>query len=129
MLFWGQPVEMPQVDYYANWLYVKDIVRAYLLAVQAPRPEHIIFNVGGFVYRCSEVVELLKKLVPEVPGRQKDIPHCSIYALNQNRAKEEFGYEPVYTLEEAVKDYIKTMEELGDQYKLAWSAYKVTPLL
>ena len=83
MLFWGQPVEMPQVDYYANWLYVKDIVRAYLLAAQVPQHEHIIYNVGGFVYRCSEVVELLKKIVPDVLIRQHVIPHCSIYALFQ----------------------------------------------
>jgi UDP-glucose 4-epimerase len=124
----GRPVEMPSVDYNANWLYVKDIVRAYLLAAQVPQHEHIIYNVGGFVYRCSEVVELLKKIVPEVLIRQQDIPHCSIYALDQSRAKEELGYEPVYTLEDGVRDYIKTMEELGDQYKGAWSAYEVTPL-
>jgi UDP-glucose 4-epimerase len=128
----GRPVEMPPVDYHANWLYVKDIVRAYLLGGQSPRPEHMIFNIGGFVHRCSEVIEILKRVVPEVTVLRQEgyiLSHpIEVYDQDQSRAKEELGYEPVYTLEKAVKDYIKTIEELGDQYESAWSAYEVTPL-
>jgi UDP-glucose 4-epimerase len=128
----GRPVEMPPVDYRANWLYVKDVVRAYLLAAQAPQSEHGIFNVGGFTHRCSEVIEILKRLLPEVTVFQQEgyaLSHpVEVWDQDQRRAKESFGYEPVYTLEEAVRDYVKTVEELGDQYKSAWSAYDVTPL-
>jgi nucleoside-diphosphate-sugar epimerase len=128
----GRPVEMPPVDYYANWLYVKDIVRAYLLAAQAPRPKHIIFNLGGFVHRNSEVVEVLKKLVPGVTVHQQDryiLSHpIEVFAQDMSRIRDELDYEPVYTLEEAVEDYIKMVAELGNQYKSAWSAYEVTPL-
>jgi len=128
----GRPVEMPPVDYKANWLYVKDIVRAYLLAAQAPRPEHIIYNVGGFVQSCSEVIDILKKIVPGVTVHQQEgyiLSHpIEVWNQDQSRAKEEFGYEPVYTVEEAVRDYTKMIEELGDQYKSAWSAYEVMPL-
>ncbi len=128
----GRPVEMPPVDYSANWLYVKDIVRAYLLAAQAPRPEHIVFNLGGFVHRNSEVVESLKRVLPAVTVRQQEsyvLSHpIEVSAQDMSRIRDELGYEPVYTIEEAVKDYIQTIEQFDRQYKSAWSAYEVTPL-
>jgi UDP-glucose 4-epimerase len=128
----GRPVAMPPVDYPANWLYVKDIVRAYLLAAQAPRPEHIIFNIGGFVHRASEVISILKKVLPDLTVRQQEqyiLSHpIEVSAQDQSRARDELGYEPAYTLEEAVKDYIRDAEALGEQYKSAWSEYEVTPL-
>lgn len=122
----GWPLEMPPVEYYANYVYVKDVVRAYLLAAQAPRPQHIIFNIGGYVHRHSEVVELMKKFVPGVTvhhQKSRTIPNpIDAYALDQSRARKELGYEPAYTLEEGIKDQIKMMEELGDQYRSAWQA-------
>jgi nucleoside-diphosphate-sugar epimerase len=128
----GRILQVPPVDYHANFVYVKDIARAYLLAAQAPPTEHLIFNVGGFVYQNSEAVEVLKKLLPGLTVHQQDeytLSHpIEVFAQDQSRASDEFGYEPVYTLEEGVKDYIKMFEEMGEQYKSAWSAYEVTPL-
>ncbi len=129
----GRPMEMPPVDYYANYVYAKDIVRAYLLAAQAPQPEHIIFNVGGYVHRNSEVVKLLQNLVPGVTVHHKeahDIPNpIDAYAQDMSRAREELGYEPVYTLEQGIQDYLKVREELGHQYESAWSEFEVKPLV
>ncbi len=128
----GRPIEMPPVDYPANWIYVKDVVRAYLLGARAPRPEHMIFNVGGFVYRCSDVVEQVKRVVPDaVVHRQEEyaLPDpIQVYWQDQTRAKEELGYEPVYTMEEATRDYARMIEEFGEQYKGAWLDYEVVPL-
>jgi len=128
----GRPVEMPPVDYKANWLYVKDIVRAYLLAAQAPAHEHTIYNVGGFVHRCSEAIDILKELLPEVTVKKQDAYMLShpieVSEQTQSRALEEFGYEPVYTLSDAVMDYQETIKEFGEQYKSAWLEYEVTPL-
>ena len=129
----GQPIAMPPVDYYANYIYVKDVVRAYLLAAQAARPQHLVFNIGGQVLRNSEVVELMKNLVPGVTvHKRKDygLPHpIEVYEQDMTRAKEELGYEPVYTLEEGVRDYLKVKEELGRQYESAWSEFGVRPLV
>jgi UDP-glucose 4-epimerase len=128
----GRTVEMPPVDYHANWLYVKDIVRAYLLGAQAPRPEHGIFNIGGFTHRCSEVIDILKTVVPDLevkkqPGYILSHP-IEVYDQDQTRAKEELGYEPVYTLDEAARDYMQTVEDFGEQYKATWTAYRVKDL-
>jgi UDP-glucose 4-epimerase len=128
----GRPLDVPPVDYPANWLYVKDIVRAYLLAAQAPKPEHIIFNVGGFTHKCSEVVGVLKGIYPDLKIKKQTeyiLSHpIEVAYQDQSRARDEFGYEPVYTLEKAVEDYRMTVEKFGDQYKSAWTEYKVKPL-
>jgi nucleoside-diphosphate-sugar epimerase len=128
----GRPLEMPPVDYSANWLYVKDIVRAYLLGAQAPKPEHRIFNIGGFVYPCSQVVETLKGMLPDVKMKKQTkyiLSHpIEVFDQDQSRAKIELGYEPVYKLEDAVKDYQETVNKFGEQYKSAWTENNVIPL-
>jgi nucleoside-diphosphate-sugar epimerase len=128
----GRTLQMPPVDYHANYIYVKDVVRAYLLAAQAPPTEHLIFNLGGFVYQNSEAVEILKRLVPQVTVHQEreySLSHpMEVFDQDQSRARDEFGYEPVYTLEEGTKDYIKMVEAMGEQYRSALSAYEVMPL-
>jgi nucleoside-diphosphate-sugar epimerase len=129
----GRSIEMPPVDYHANYVYVKDIVRAYLLAAQAPRPQHSIFNIGGQVLRASEVVKLMKEFVPDVTVHQQEdygLPHpIEVYEQDMTYAREELGYEPAYALEEGVRDYLKVIKELGHQYKSAWSEFEVTPLV
>ncbi|NLF12384.1 MAG: NAD(P)-dependent oxidoreductase [Anaerolineaceae bacterium] len=128
----GRPVEMPPVDYPANWLYIKDIVRAYLLAAGSAPTEHTIFNVGGFVHRCSEVIEILKGILPDLTVNYQDnytLSHpIEVYDQDQGRALAEFGYEPVYSLAEAVRDYQEMVREFGQQYCAAWTRYRSTPL-
>jgi nucleoside-diphosphate-sugar epimerase len=128
----GRPVEMPPVDYHANWLYVKDIVRAYILAAQAAPTEHLIYNIGGYRHRCSEVIDILKRVLPDVEVKRQDsyiLSHpIEVSDQDQTRARDEFGYEPVYTVERAVEDYIQTVKQLGDQYASALKAYEVVSL-
>lgn len=129
----GQPISMPPVDYHANYVYVKDIVRAYLLAMQAPPTEHIIFNIGGYVFQNSEVVALLKKLCPDVVVHQQkayDLPHpIEVYDQTLDYARDELGYEPAYSLEDGIQDYIRVKATLGHQYESAWTELNVTSLL
>jgi nucleoside-diphosphate-sugar epimerase len=128
----GREVEMPPVDYSANWLYVKDIVRAYLAGASAQKPEHLIFNIGGYVYKCSEVVAILKEMIPDLKMKKQDkyiLSHpIEVYDQDQNRAEAELRYAPVYQLEDAVKDYKDMIEKFGEQYKSAWLENNVTPM-
>jgi len=128
----GRTVEMPPVDYRANWLYVKDAVRAYVLAAQAPQSKHVVYNVGGFVHRCSEVVEILKRLLPDVTVHQQEgyqLSHpIEVFDQDMGRARRELGYKPVFTLEKAIRDYAETIDAFGEQYQAAWTAYDVAPL-
>lgn len=116
----GKPVRMPPGDYESNYVYVKDVVRAYLLACRVEKPEHIVFNIGGHVYKNSEVVGLIKKFFPDaVVEREKQygLPQpIWVYAQDLARAKEELGYEPAYRLEEGIRDFIDTLSDLGGMY-------------
>lgn len=59
-----------------------------------------------------------------------DIPNpMDAYALDMTRAREELRYEPVYTVEKGVEDYLQLKEELGHQYTSAWSAFEVKELV
>jgi UDP-glucose 4-epimerase len=128
----GRPVEVPPVDFFANYLYVKDVVRAYLLAAKVASTQHMIFNINGSVHRCSEVVEILCSLIPGLIVNYKkslDTPNpIDAYNLSPVRAKEELGYEPAYTLAEAVRDFMNMRKELGHLYTSASYEYAVTPL-
>jgi nucleoside-diphosphate-sugar epimerase len=128
----GRPVEVPPVDFYANFLYVKDVVRAYILAAQASSTEHMIFNITGSVHRCSEVVEVLRSLIPGIVVTYKESLDTSnpidAYDLSPARAKKELGYQPAYTLTEAVQDFIETRRELGHLYSSSSYEYTVTSL-
>jgi len=128
----GRTLELPPVDYAANYLYVKDVVRAYLLAAQAPRPRHLIFNIGGQVLRNSEVVALLQSLFPGLRVHQQTdygLPHpIEVYQQDLARAREELGYEPAYSLADGIGDYTQTLAALGHQYESAWREFGVTSL-
>jgi nucleoside-diphosphate-sugar epimerase len=128
----GRPLDVPPVDFYANYLYIKDVVRAYILGAQALPTKHMIFNINGYVHRCSEVVEILKGQIPGLSVVYKksfDSPNpIDAYNLSPVRAKEEIGYEPAYTLAEGIQDFIKTRNELGNLYTSSSYEYEVTPL-
>lgn len=128
----GRPMEVPPVDFYANYLYIKDVIRAYLLGAQALPTKHMIFNINGYVHRCSEVVEIFKKLIPGVDvhyTKSFDSPNpIDAYNLSPVRAKDELGYEPAYTLVEGIQDFMKTRDELGRLYRSSTFEYEVKPL-
>lgn len=128
----GRPLEMPPVDYYANWLYVKDIVRAYILGAKAAPTEHMIFNIGGFRHRCSEVIEILRQHFPNLEVKRQDRYELShpieVSDQDPSRARDELGYEPVYTLDKAAQDYAQTVKDFGEQYASALTAYDTIPL-
>lgn len=119
----GEPLEMPPIDYHANYIYVKDVVRAYLLAAQAAPTGRVIYNLGGYVYRNSEVVERMKELVPNLEVNQRealDIPNpIDAYALDQTRIQEDLGYEPYYDLEAGIRDQEQVMRDHAEQYGAA----------
>lgn len=128
----GRPVEVPPGDAYANYVYVKDVVRAYILAMRAAPTKHTIFNVSGYVYRFSEVVEILRGLFPDLQvtnTKTLNSPNpIDAYDLSLVRAREELGYEPVYALADGVRDFLDTRKELGKLYTSSSYDYEVIPL-
>ena len=125
----GQPVDLPPEDYLANYVYVKDVVRAYLLAMQAAPTDHIIYNINGYVYRCSEVVEVLRGVFPGLSIKHTKALNTSnpidAYDLSPLRSKEKIGYEPAYPLKEAILDFIEMKQGLDYLYEAALLNFNV----
>ena len=87
---------------------------------------------GGYVYRCSQVVDILRDLFPRLSVNQReslDIPNpIDAYAQDMTRARQELGYEPAFDLEDGIHDWLKTREALERQYRAASEKFEVEPL-
>lgn len=117
----GQPTHIPHgADEKDDMVYVKDIAHAIVLGLKAKNLKHRVFNIGsGKGYTLVDLANVLKKIYPNCqieigPGldyMSAGVPYYCVFDIS--RAKEELGYEPRYSLEEMVKDYIETMEKMG----------------
>jgi dTDP-L-rhamnose 4-epimerase len=94
-----------------DFIHVSDIVRANLLAMESPRADYEIFNVGtgrrvSLLDLATGLLEKLapeKRLRPEIVGsfREGDIRHC--YA-DISRIRESLGFVPQVPLEKGYDD-------------------------
>ena len=93
-----------------DFVYVKDVIRANLLAME--KDVSGIFNIAtGMARSFNEIVYILNQLLGT--NLEPDYFDCP-YDFYQNytqaditKARELLGYEPQYSLEEGIKDYLK----------------------
>jgi ADP-L-glycero-D-manno-heptose 6-epimerase len=93
-----------------DFVYIKDVIRANLLAME--KDVSGIFNIAtGMTRSFNEIVSILNQLLGT--NLEPDYFDCP-YDFYQNytqaditKAKELLGYEPQYSLEEGIKDYLK----------------------
>ena len=93
-----------------DFVYVKDVIRANLLAME--RDVSGIFNVAtGMARSFNEIVYILNQLLgTNLEPDYFDYPYDFYQNYTQadiTKAKELLGYEPQYSLEEGIKDYLK----------------------
>lgn len=96
-----------------DFVHVKDVVQANLLALESPEADYQVFNVGtGRRIRILDLANILlnrlgrPELEPQVAQRFRagDIRHC--YA-DISRIQKKLGYAPQTSLEEGVSDLIQ----------------------
>lgn len=103
----GRPVKISSGDQKVDWMYVKDVAKAFLLACYVKETKHKIFNLSGQVATVREAAQHVKKIIPdavikvESGGREKWPAF-----LDTSRAREELDYMPSYTLEEGFREYV-----------------------
>lgn len=107
----GEPAKIPHGDSEINWQYVKDAVNAIVLACRVKKTEHRIFNTCGQPRSVREAADYIKKLLPEAiidlePGCARGMLPMRI---DITRARRELGYEPSYTMEKGIKEYINVI--------------------
>jgi UDP-glucose 4-epimerase len=116
----GKPFRHPKgVDQIDDLIYNKDTANGIVLACMAEKPEHRIFNIGsGQGATLRDLAAAVKKLYPAAdieigPGLDYfSIGHNVYSVYDISRAKKELGYEPEYSLEAGVRDYVEMMHRL-----------------
>jgi len=98
-----------------DFVYVKDAVRANLLAFE--KGVSGVFNVGtGRARSFNELVEILnRELGTSYKPEYFDCPYDFYQEHTEadlTKAREALGYEPLYSLEEGVKDYLPYIKKL-----------------
>jgi UDP-glucose 4-epimerase len=108
-----------------EYVYAKDVGRAIDLATSVPMPAESIFNIGsGKLVQFGEVIETVRRLVPSLdvemaqgkPGESHD------YAMDISRAKRYLQWEPQYTLETGISDYLGELRTVEGNAKIKMRA-------
>ncbi|MDM7490068.1 UDP-glucose 4-epimerase GalE [Rhodococcus sp. CSLK01-03] len=104
-----------------DYIHVKDLADAHLLALEAARPgEHAVYNLGsGEGFTVREVIEACRRVtglpitVVDAPRRAGD---PAVLIASSRRAVEELGWKPQHTsLDEIVADAWAYLQDLGDR--------------
>ena len=91
-------------------IYIKDVIKAIILACFAPKIEHKIFNIGSEeMITLQEVADRVKECIPDAeieicPGYDSHIP--ARVCTDISKAREELGYQADFKMEQALRDYI-----------------------
>jgi len=103
-----------------------DAARGTVLLYQATNPKHKIYNIATGIPRSVGEAAALSKKHSRFPvaveiGPGTLMPRCK--ALDITRAREEFGYEPKYSLEDGVKNYAEWISRQISGQRLPSSAH------
>jgi UDP-glucose 4-epimerase len=128
--FYGQLIEKAREG--AKWVipeggdqkndavYVGDVARSIYLALKAPAPAAWTFNIGtGKAVTPRDFLNAAGKLFPDHrielgPGPSKLGRSKQSYCVfDIAAARQHIGYEPAYSVDEGVRDYVGTLDRLG----------------
>ena len=101
-------------------VYVGDVARSIILALNAPAPGQSAFNIGsGKACTPRDFLNAASRLFPDHrielgPGPSKLGRSKQSYCVfDVSAAKKHIGYEPAYSVERGVRDYVETLDRLG----------------
>ncbi|TQC48797.1 NAD(P)-dependent oxidoreductase [Rhodococcus sp. WS4] len=102
---------VPFEEFGYDQLYVKDLGRALSLIHLESKPKSTIYNIGaGEVLTNSRILEAVRKAVPdfkcELAAREPGIEMPLGMVVDTTRLREEFGFVPRYTVDEAIAEYV-----------------------
>lgn len=104
-----------------EYVYAKDVGRAIDLAATVPMPKKSIFNIGsGQLVPFGEVIETVRRLVPSLgvevePGTPGE---SHAYAMDISSAKQHLHWEPSYSLEAGLADYLAELKTVQGNAKM-----------
>ena len=96
---------------------IRDVVRAYSMVVQK---EAIgIHNIVQGNYTILQIGQLVSDAIKEVTGRHPDLEILDMvdlrnYKAEGSKALESFGFSPLYSIKDTVREILNHLEEYGD---------------
>ncbi len=102
-----------------DFVHVRDVARAFRLAVERPAANGHVINIGsGQAYAIREVAELLAEamgvpqIAPEIMGKARsgDIRNCF---ADTSKAAALIGYQPRFRLENSLDEMVAWVREVG----------------
>jgi UDP-glucuronate 4-epimerase len=122
----GRHFKMPEGgEYERDFTYIKDVTLGIFLAYYSKAPKHSVYNICcGRTYSLSDVVYNLNKILPDSKleigaGRfEKDFALSGSLRgpLDTQRAQEEWGFSPEYSLESGLRDYINFIQKNKNRF-------------
>ena len=101
-----------------DFVYIKDIVQANLLALNAPSG---VYNAAtGIARSFQEIVDILQReLGSNLPCKYIPNPYARSYQFHTQAdiepTKKALGYEPKFSLEEGIKDYVAEIKRIYEE--------------
>jgi UDP-glucose 4-epimerase len=114
----GEVVLSDRDDLNRPLVYVKDAARATALACcrEDPVPSSVFNVAGDRAASLADCAEVLAQLLPDLKITRPDSPpeqsavRPQSVALSIDRAREELGYEPEYSLERGIGEYVEWLQ-------------------
>ncbi|MFO7872457.1 MAG: NAD-dependent epimerase/dehydratase family protein [Candidatus Undinarchaeales archaeon] len=97
-----------------DFSYIKDVANGFKLAVQKKAVKNETFNITrGEGRKIKEFAEILKKYFPDLEIKVEPSKHerPERGSLDISKAKKLLGYEPEYSLEEGIKEYVEFVKK------------------
>lgn len=95
-------------------IHIEDMTDLYVYLLELPdeKIHKKIYNVGYENYKVKEVAEMVRKIInPSIPIKTTPTNDNRSYHVSSKKIKEELGFVPKHTIEEAIVDLKKAFEE------------------
>ena len=109
----GKPYEVNvDEDAILPLLYYKDAANALITLYEAKEPKSRIYNINGISLTARELVDEVKKHIPDAMVKfapkpeMVSIAHSIPSTLDDTKAREELGWKPSYSLEGIIKEFM-----------------------
>ena len=99
-----------------EYIYGKDLGGLIDRAATAPMPKQTVFNAGvGRLTQFDDLIATVKKVIPGLKFQIKDDgpPRSRAKPLDMSAAREHLGWTPQFGLEDAIRDYVADIREVG----------------
>ena len=103
----GQPGKVTRTPEGSNWHFCEDAARAAILAAKSGKTKTRVFNILGDIRSWDDAIACVKKLIPDAKLTITMGQPTSVHSYDGKGAREELGYEPIWTMEKGFEQVIK----------------------